>query len=287
MISVIIPTYNREKTIKRAMDSVLNQTYKNIELIIVDDCSTDQTERIVKEYKDERVIYYKLNKNSGACVARNKGVELSKGKYIAFQDSDDEWKEQKLEKQMRYLEEENADICFCSLNNICLNGVEEIIPKEKIESEQIKSKILKNNFISTQTIFGKKECFVEEKFDERFPRFQDWDLVIRLSQKYKIVHCNEVLVNMYKQEDSITYNFKKTVIGLGLIAENYANLMTKEDLSNLYFKMAKNQIFCGDNADETLKMSVRLFPNLKKVVYYVLSKTKIIYLYYKIKRGRK
>lgn len=286
MISVIIPTFNREKTIKRAMDSVLNQTYKNIELIVVDDCSNDKTEEIVKKYNDSRVKYDRLDKNSGACVARNKGVQLAKGEYIAFQDSDDEWHEDKLEKQIACLESNKADICFCSLNNICLNGEKEIIPKNKIESEQIKERILKNNFISTQTIFGKKECFVDEKFDRDFPRFQDWDLVIRLSQKYKIVHCDEVLVNMYKQKDSMTYDAKKTVIGLKLISQKYSDLMKKEDLSNLYFKMAKNQISCKENPEETLKKSIKFSPNLKKVCYYILVKTKFIKVFHKLK-GRK
>ncbi len=286
MISVIIPTFNREKTIKRAIDSVLNQTYKDIELIVVDDCSTDRTEEIINGYMDNRIKYYKLHQNSGACVARNKGVELSCGEYIAFQDSDDEWLENKLEKQLDFLEKNNSDICFCSLNNICLNGLKEIIPSKKVETEEIKDRLLKNNFISTQTIFGKKECFVDEKFDVKFPRFQDWDLVIRLSQKYKIVHCDEVLVNMYKQEDSMTYNFKKTVVGLQLIIDKYSQLMKKEDLSNIYFKLAKNQVLSNIKPDESLKESIKLSPDIKKVLYYVSIKTGFIKLYHKIKRRK-
>jgi len=97
MISVIMPTYNRARTLKRAIDSVLAQTYSDIELIVVDDCSTDNTKDIVDKYSDERLRYVRLKKNSGACVARNVGIEKAKGEYIAFQDSDDYWEKEKIE----------------------------------------------------------------------------------------------------------------------------------------------------------------------------------------------
>ena len=112
MISVIIPTHNREKTIKKSIDSVLCQTYNNIEIIVVDDKSTDNTEEVINSIKDNRIKYIKLDENKGACFARNKGIELAQGKYIAFQDSDDEWLPQKLEIQLRYLEEKKFDTFY-------------------------------------------------------------------------------------------------------------------------------------------------------------------------------
>ena len=97
-----MPAYNCENFISHAIDSVISQTYKNWELIVVDDCSIDRTAEIVKEYikKDCRIQYYKLDKNSGAAMARNKAIELAKGKYIAFLDSDDIWFPEKLRKQI-------------------------------------------------------------------------------------------------------------------------------------------------------------------------------------------
>ena len=99
--SVVIPTYNREKTIIRAIESVLQQTYHDVEVVVVDDCSKDNTVQIVKgQYSsDTRVLLYKQPQNQGACAARNKGVELCHGKYVAFLDSDDLWMPDKLEKQ--------------------------------------------------------------------------------------------------------------------------------------------------------------------------------------------
>lgn len=96
MVSVIIPSYNRENTIVRAVNSVLNQTYKDIEVIVVDDCSKDRTLELLSSIKDERLKFFKLEKNSGACVARNFGIEKANGEFIAFQDSDDEWLPEKL-----------------------------------------------------------------------------------------------------------------------------------------------------------------------------------------------
>ncbi len=89
LISVILPTYNRGYIVERAIKSVLNQTYKNLELIIVDDGSTDNTEEIVKSIEDKRIIFLKHKKNKGASSARNTGIKNSKGEYISFIDSDD------------------------------------------------------------------------------------------------------------------------------------------------------------------------------------------------------
>ena len=116
LVSVIIPAYNRAGTIERSVRSVLDQTVKELEVIVVDDCSTDQTESAVLQIHDSRVRYDRLGEQSGACVARNRGVDLARGELIAFQDSDDFWKPEKLEKQLYALKEYGADICFSSLN---------------------------------------------------------------------------------------------------------------------------------------------------------------------------
>ena len=114
LISVIIPTYNRENKIIDAVRSVLEQTYINIEVIVIDDGSTDDTYLMLDKIEDKRLKYV-YQENSGACVARNRGIKEAKGKYIAFHDSDDIWHKDKLEKQIRVLEKTNADIVFCQL----------------------------------------------------------------------------------------------------------------------------------------------------------------------------
>ena len=95
LVSVVLPVYNREDTIARAINSVLNQSYTNFELIIVDDCSTDDSLRVAHEFQDDRVNVIALQQNVGANSARNKGAMEAQGQYIAFQDSDDEWLDRK------------------------------------------------------------------------------------------------------------------------------------------------------------------------------------------------
>ena len=105
-VSIIIPTYNRAHLIDRSIQSVLNQTYQDFELIVVDDGSTDNTEDIIRQFqeKDKRIKYIKHDKNKGGSAARNTGIKNSRGEYIAFQDSDDEWFPEKLEKQIEIIE---------------------------------------------------------------------------------------------------------------------------------------------------------------------------------------
>ena len=170
LVSVVLPTYNRERTLHRAINSVLQQTYHEIELIVVDDGSTDQTRSVVQAYKDERIRYI-YQSNQGACVARNRGVSEARGLYIAFQDSDDEWMEDKLERQIAYMEQTQADVVFHAFRRHGLEAEPERIPSETIPSRQVFFEdIVPVNMISTQTILGKKTCFQEEQFNPAFPR---------------------------------------------------------------------------------------------------------------------
>lgn len=216
LISVIIPTYNRETTILRSVNSVLHQDYENIELLIIDDNSTDCTRDIVLSINDSRIKYIKNITNLGACASRNIGIDFAKGNYVAFQDSDDSWRPNKLSNQVEDLLKHNADIVFCSMLN---TNTKTIFPKEKIDySKSVHSQFLEHNKAGTQTILGKSEIFKNNKFDETMPRFQEWELMIRLSKYYRIFHTDQVLVDYYIQSDSISMNFEK---GLNAILKIY------------------------------------------------------------------
>lgn len=110
LVSVIMPAFNSERYIVESIESILNQTYRNIELLITDDGSEDNTISIIKSYaqKDSRVKAFFLNGNTGAGSARNNSIKHAKGRYIAFCDSDDVWLPEKLEKQIRFMQEKNA-----------------------------------------------------------------------------------------------------------------------------------------------------------------------------------
>lgn len=123
LVSIIMPSYNTGRYIGETIKSVLAQTYRNWELIIIDDCSTDDTEHIVAEFtKDERIRFFKNKKNSGAAVSRNKALRMAKGKWIAFLDSDDLWKPDKLEKQIRFMEKRGYHFSYTNYQEIDESG---------------------------------------------------------------------------------------------------------------------------------------------------------------------
>jgi teichuronic acid biosynthesis glycosyltransferase TuaG len=122
LVSIIMPTYNCAKFIKETIESVLNQTYENWELVIVDDCSNDNTEEIVESFNDKRIKYHKLEKNSGAAVARTTAMKMATGNYMAFLDSDDLWKDNKLEKQLEFMKKNNYNFTCTAYEQIDEEG---------------------------------------------------------------------------------------------------------------------------------------------------------------------
>lgn len=235
LISVVIPAYNRETTIRDCIDSVLAQTYKNIEVIVVDDCSSDKTADIVDSYNDSRVRKcIKLEENHGACYARNKGAFSAEGKYIAFQDSDDTWFPQKLEKQMAYLLKGNYDFVFCGMERVYVDKVTYVPSNKFYENGDVQRQILFANPCSTQCMFMTKELFEKVTFDETIKRYQDWDFFIRASEIAKIGYLEEALVHSEVQSDSITRKVNRFE-SLKVIYKKYCYLIENDKLLKANF----------------------------------------------------
>ncbi|MGL4740661.1 MAG: glycosyltransferase family 2 protein [Sarcina sp.] len=152
-VSIITPAYNAENFIEDTIKSVLNQTYKNFEMIIVDDCSKDRTAEIVKKYmeQDDRIVYKKLSGNSGAAVVRNKAIELATGRYIAFLDSDDLWEKTKLEKQVHFMKEKQAGFCYTAYKLMNEDGTSKEVDVHVPKSVSYKE-LLKNTIIGCLTV---------------------------------------------------------------------------------------------------------------------------------------
>lgn len=231
MISVIVPVYNREKTIKRALESLLSQNDVDIEIIVIDDKSTDLSVEIVKEMQKNNPLIklIELENNSGACKARNVGIEAATGTYIAFNDSDDIFDSNKLKMQLDFLNKTKSDVVFCSYT-LNKDNKKTVIPK--LEKTAVKlNDLLKHSLISTQTILCKKTCLEDIKFDDKMPRFQDWDLAIRLSKKYKISFQNMALVDVYESENSISKSNAKGLKALKLIFAKYKKDFIKSPIA--------------------------------------------------------
>lgn len=226
MISVIIPTYNRAGTIERAMKSVLEQTYTDLELIIVDDCSDDSTADVVASVKDQRVVYIRHELNKGACAARNTGISASRGDYIAFQDSDDIWYANKLRCQLSVLQDHCADVVFCKYRKI-KDGKEAGMGPTRYTGGFL-NPVVNLYGIGTQTLLGKREVFEKYNFDAEMPRFQEMELLLRISSAYSI-YCMDVPLVDYEigNADSISLNPLKLYKACILLLEKHPDLLKK------------------------------------------------------------
>ena len=215
LVSVVLPTFNRARTLPRAIASVLHQGYRHLELLIVDDGSTDDTAAVIAGFTDPRVRYIPLAKNGGASHARNAGMRESKGEFIAFQDSDDEWLDGKLEKQVRaaLAAGDSAVTVFHSKilygrddqgrygphRVCCLPSIPDVPEQNFIQL------IHRGNLISPQALLISREAFnLAGFFDEDLINNEDWAFGIDLFYASKVVFIDEPLVMTYLQNDSVS-----------------------------------------------------------------------------------
>jgi glycosyltransferase involved in cell wall biosynthesis len=196
LVTVVIPTYNRAHTILRAINSVLAQSYINIEIIVVDDGSTDETEVLLSELIQHKKLTYLKTENSGVAAARNYGVSNSTGYYLTFLDSDDEWLPNKLELQINYLKE-NQNIKIVYTDEIWIRSGVRVNPKhihKKYEGAIFEQCILQC-FIAPSSVMLERSLFLElNGFDEEFTVCEDYDLWLRISSQHLIGFLNSPLI---------------------------------------------------------------------------------------------
>ena len=208
MISVIIPTKNRSNELKRAVFSVLNQTFQDFEVLIIDDHSDEDIKKIVSDFKDQRLKYYKSDKQpSNANVCRNIGVANAQGAYIAMLDSDDEWLPDHLEKKIKYIEESNADGIFGS---IIINDSEKqwvVYSRERRRDEAMINYLLSGGWAPTPTHFYKSVCAKEIKWDETLLRNQDLDFSVRFAERFTFIPAMDAtcIVHWKKNEKRVEH----------------------------------------------------------------------------------
>ena len=205
LVSVIIPSYNSSKYITKTVNSVLRQTYKNTEIIIVDDCSKDNTREVIKELEntDQRVRCIFHEKNGGAAVARNTGIENAKGRYIAFLDSDDVWESNKLSVQVPYLQG-NHPFVFCAYDTVDADG-NPLGKKIKIKSLVKYKDLMTKTYISTPTVIFDRAFFGDVRMPLRRTGqdYAFWLVLLRKSDAYGI---DEALVHVTRRGGSLSKN---------------------------------------------------------------------------------
>ena len=197
IFTVIIPTYNREHFLKRTIDSILSQTFKNFELIIVDDGSTDCTKELIAGYKDARIVYF-YKENGGQNSAVNMGLQRARGEYIAFCDSDDTWMPEKLEKCMKKYQEDKEVKVVYTLTGI-IKTVEDVQKIEAIRNDSCEGwcykEVIEQGYLTSPSFLTcKKECFdVIGLLPTDVFLCQDDDLCFRLCKHFKVGLVREIL----------------------------------------------------------------------------------------------
>ena len=287
-VSVIIPTHNRADLLPRAIESVLNQTYSNFEIIVVSDGSTDNTEEVVKQYsdRDPRVKHIGYSPAKGGNVARNTGIQAAMGDYVAFLDDDDEWMPTKLEKQVNILDNDaNIGLVYTGVHIIYVN---ENVEYNSLSKEQgdLKKRIFIDNCVGTTStvVLSKDVLKTSGMFDEKLKALQDFDLWIRVAQNSKIGVVPEPMINYYnylgkKQVSAVT---QKYVDAFEYINKKYATEMhslSKEEMHQKQieenFLLANKAMRNGESklARKYLRKILKKGFSKKAYVYFLLSFT--------------
>lgn len=230
LVSVVVPTYNRAHLLPRAIRSVLNQTYDEYELVIVDDGSTDDTQEVVSQFGDERIRYVRFEENRGANAARNRGVSEAAGEYVSFLDSDDELTEKHLEAVVDRLEQSPAAVAgACTGCEIVTeNGTVPSIHEVRDAAFELED-ILHCNVIGSISCTTFQRSVFEEVgcFDERLPSSQDHDLYIRVLKDYRIAAIDKILTRYHVHGDQISYDLDRRTTGRKRLVEKHSPLVSE------------------------------------------------------------
>jgi len=244
MVSVIITTYNRSDFLRHAIQSVVDQSYKEIEIIVIDDASSCDNQSVIDKFNQE-ILYYRFDTNKGANVCRNKGAELANYKYIAYLDDDDQWVEDKIENQLKFMENNSVDLSYTGKYIITLDDQYQELSKRYSfwvpKSKNLEKEIMKKNFIgTTSSIMLQRDKFLQiGGFDINLPALQDYEFYIRfIFQGFSIKGINKPLVNyyIYQNENAISKSSKKNLDAKKQILIKHRNKKYLYYLSLMYPK---------------------------------------------------
>jgi len=278
-VSVVIPTYNRADLIDKAIKSVLKQTYQHYEIIVIDDGSTDNTEKVVKDLHHSQIHYIKHNDNRGVSAARNTGIKKSRGEYIAFLDSDDEWMPEKLDKQMKIFERAPLEVGAVYTGNYYIDRKSKKIKKVYIPRKKgyIYEDILKGEGrLYVSTLIVRRECFAKAGlFDEDFPAREDLDMWIRISKYYQFAYVKDLLVICRTHLIQMTKNSEILIEGAKKIQTKYVEVLKKRPYSYSvrFFYLGNKLCHIGQikEGQKYFLKAIKIYPYCFKYYIYMLS----------------
>jgi len=233
LVSVITPTYKRPEKLREAIETALNQTYTNFEIIVVDDGSPDSLEPVVCDFDDPRIRFHRLESNRGANVARNEGIKKSKGEYIAFLDDDDRWKNSKIEKQVDVLEnQETVGVCYTGQLFVNSDGRVNVV-KRPDKSGDVTRYLLKGGDIAPFSCLMVRRSEINRAGypDPDLPSLQDREWLLRLSRYTHFSPIEQPLVLRRQGEyDQIGDNHERHIQSYERIYNKHSKTATKEGM---------------------------------------------------------
>lgn len=300
LVSVIIPTYKRAEYLKRAIESVLNQTYKNIEILVIDDNDPDSTYRreneiMLKELvENKKIIYIKHPRNMNGAAARNTGIRKAQGKYITFLDDDDYFMKNRIETIVKQLKtNDEYDGAYTGFECMYNNNV--IYQHYGEVSGNLKLEVLKqNSFFGTgSNMFFRSDCINKIGFfDEKFKRHQDMEYMVRFFDNAQILAIRDILVIKYLDSKINVPNFENMLLAKKMFLDKFKkeiNSYNVETQNIIYFSNYMELLKCSENKDE-YKKALDMIKKYKdvpirykfKLLRVKLSKNRLIYKIYKI-----
>jgi len=224
LVSVIIATYNRANVLGRAILSVLHQSYQNLEILIVDDHSTDHTQQIVEQFADERIRFLRHEANQGQSAAHNTGISQAQGVYVAFLDSDDEWLSPMLEKCIdRFYQDEYLGVVYTWAGTRRVDGNLKLVNEFSISGAIYKEALTQGYVSHSISMVVKRECFDKiGLWDDSFKVCQDDDICLRLAKEYRFELIPEILAVIHHD-----VRIQTTMEEFKISAVGYMQLFTK------------------------------------------------------------
>jgi glycosyltransferase involved in cell wall biosynthesis len=224
-VSVILPTYNRSLFLASAIQSALNQTFQDFEIVVVDDASVDSTRDTVRRFKDQRIKYIYHEMNKGEAASRNTGIINSVGEYIAFLDDDDEWFPEKLKLQIDLLEKGNGNVGCIYSGFLFVHRDDNKTLRQKIPTKKgiiFKDMLIKNVIDSPSSVVIRRQCLEKVGlFDEDLPYFVDYDLFLRISKYYCFAYIERPLLKYYVHDTQLSSDIDILEKGLNAIQKKY------------------------------------------------------------------
>lgn len=266
-VSVIIPTCNRAEYLRTAVASVLNQTFQDFEILIVDDASGDHTGEVVGNFHDDRITVLRHETRKGGAAARNTGIRNSTGDYLAFLDDDDEWFPDKLASQVEKLLSSPPHVGCVYTGYVTVDRASgkqngQIIPQKKGDLSEA---LLASNCIGgTSSVLLKKQCFERVGcFDENLPSFQDYDLWVRVSKSFHFDYIREPMLTYYFHADKIWTNLDALSRGMAIMLEKHGSSRHfRKYLSYSYLGLGVRYCYRGDTgkARGAYLNAIKLYP---------------------------